>query len=290
LADYVLTESGTYRIPPRTGLGAAQLTFYLNKTNVPWHLLGTDSRYFLRAIGNKDVSNIPISGLCQYDDTLTWRHIREFGPAPNTDEIVETFDIEYSALETVNNYGEKLPKNLDREQSQMIVFANWLDFKSSDYKKNFRYRMLKKWVVDTRMDCVIYGQWSDKCYEDNTEFAGNLDHNQMNDLLDTMRCTFVLPQKLGWVTWKIWEMIGKGVIPFLHPSYDNQYHTVPKDHFIRVKNEADLIQKYEQVIHDENLYKSVINDLFSRLDFNCSKLLVKINEHHVKNKIETLEM
>jgi len=40
-------------------------------------------------------------------------------------------------------------------------------------------------------------------------------------------------------------MLQLGVVPFLHPGYDNQFHIVPKDHPLRLKNAADFYKKME---------------------------------------------
>ena len=290
LADYCMTDKGTYRIPPRTALGAAQVTYYLNAAGIPWHLIGTDSRYFRNAIGNRDVSNMPISGLCQYEEELKWRHIKKFSAPPNTDEVDDTFKIEYAAIEMVSGYKEKPPTSSikRKQQDKMIVFSNWIDFKSADYKKNFRYKIIKKWIIDTSMDCVIYGKWSEDCLKENKEFGGHIEAKQFHRIMDSMKCTFVLPQKIGWSTWKIWEMIYRGVVPFLHPMYDNQFHTVPEDHFIRVKNVDDLVEKFNRIINEKNLYENTITDLFEYLDPQCNKIAYAINNVHEKHGIELL--
>jgi len=292
LAEYTLDDHGFYRKPPKTALEAAQVTYYLNKTNIPWHLIATDSRDFMRGIGNRDVSNTPISCVSQYNDELIWRHLREFGPAPNIDEIVESFKIEYSRIEMISGYERgKFPlQDFDKkDQSQMIVFADSPDYDSGFDFKNYKYTILKKWVIDTRMDCVIYGKWSERVMRKSPEFAGNLNSNQINSLLETMKVTFVVPQRVGWPTQEIWKMISKGVVPLLHPRYDNQFSTVPRNHYIRCKDEADLIQKYEEIVLNNDRYLAIIYDLLQIYDPSCSYLFNFINKKHELNQIEPLK-
>ena len=81
--------------------------------------------------------------------------------------------------------------------------------------------------------------------EGNPQFKGYIATEDLDKTFAETRYTLVLPTAAGWVTSKYAEMLQLGVLPFLHPDYDNQYHIVPKDHPMRVKDANDFYKKME---------------------------------------------
>ncbi len=80
-------------------------------------------------------------------------------------------------------------------------------------------------------------------------------------MLPRVKYTFCIPIKKGWVTAKFWEMAHYGIIPFLHPTYDDQKHLDVPD-FIRVKDSKDLFNKIKFLEENPKAYA----ELRDRLD------------------------
>jgi hypothetical protein len=63
----------------------------------------------------------------------------------------------------------------------------------------------------------------------------------------------------GWVTMKVWELISNGIIPFLHPNYDDQHHiAVPE--FLRLSKPEELHERIEQLENDPVLYNKILQE------------------------------
>jgi predicted CoA-binding protein len=72
-------------------------------------------------------------------------------------------------------------------------------------------------------------------------------------MLPRVKYTFCIPIKKGWVTAKFWEMAHYGIIPFLHPTYDEQKHLdVPA--FLRVKDSKELFDKIKFLEENTEAY------------------------------------
>ena len=55
-------------------------------------------------------------------------------------------------------------------------------------------------------------------------------------------------------------MVHAGVIPFLHPSYDEQGH-LPIPEFLRPKTPAEFKERMDRLLNNEQEYESVITGL-----------------------------
>jgi hypothetical protein len=124
-------------------------------------------------------------------------------------------------------------------------------------KEDLRFNILKEYILDRDPDqqARIFGKWSDFFKEGYPQFKGYIATEDLDKTFAETRYTLVLPTAAGWVTSKYAEMLQLGVLPFLHPDYDNQYHIVPKDHPMRVKDADDFYKKMEYF--DQNPEKRI---------------------------------
>jgi hypothetical protein len=114
-------------------------------------------------------------------------------------------------------------------------------------KEDLRFNILKEYILDRdpNQQARIFGKWSDSFKEGYQQFKGYIATEDLDKTFAETRYTLVLPTAAGWVTSKYAEMLQLGVLPFLHPDYDNQYHIVPKDSPMRVKDADDFYKKME---------------------------------------------
>jgi hypothetical protein len=143
-----------------------------------------------------------------------------------------------------------------------------------------RYKLLKEWVLDEVEDCEIYGKWEHEDTEKDPRFKGSMPLEDLQEKLKGVRSTFIIPIKKGWVTSKYIEMIHAGVIPFFHPTYDEQDNLgVPK--WLRPKNAAEL-KAAVAALENDKIYITAITelqDLFCRKEYyDGSKLNANVME------------
>ena len=91
-------------------------------------------------------------------------------------------------------------------------------------------------------------------------FKGPKKFNDLQSMLPNVKYTFCIPIKKGWCTAKFWEMAHYGIIPFLHPTYDEQ-DNLKCPEILRVKDSADLFQKIEYLESNEDAYNNLRNEL-----------------------------
>jgi len=122
-----------------------------------------------------------------------------------------------------------------------------------------RYPMLKEWILDKIQDVNIIGQWDKKYTESDKRFVGTMQLDDVQIYMNSVRSSFIIPIKKGWVTSKYIEMIHAGVIPFFHPTYDTQNNLKMPD-WIRPKNTSDLLKRIDENM-DDSVYLSRISEL-----------------------------
>ena len=111
-------------------------------------------------------------------------------------------------------------------------------------------------------------------------FKGPKKFNDLQQMLPRVKYTFCIPIKKGWVTAKFWEMAHYGIIPFLHPTYDEQDSLKVPD-FIRVKDSQDLFNKIKFLEEKPRAYqelRDLLDGLLKDEYYNGSYLNDKIME------------
>lgn len=223
---------------------------YLNDSGIPYFTLGPDPRYI--PTGARDLFNREQFVLSQYDTNVSIKHM----PSQNEQELIETIiPVQYSGLEKVFYLGREkrdittIPKN-----KKMLIVLN--EGGNGGLKRG---PLLKEYILDYIDDIEIYGKWSDEWYED-SRFKGPKDFMQLHSLLESVKYTFIIPIQKGWVTSKFWEMINFGIIPFMHPYYDQQHH-IPCPDFIRVNSPEELKEKIDFLENNPNEYKKLLSEL-----------------------------
>lgn len=227
---------------------ATPVANWINETDIPYMEIINDPRYTLAA--PRDIIRKPTVSISQYDYTYTKKHIRSFD-----DQTIVTTDVDvvYAGVEKsfcTNYIGPSL--NTDRDIPFMIVLNEG---------KPSRYKLLKEWVLDTNdPDVEIYGQWDEEIASKDRRFRGSLHLDSIQKKLEQVRSTFIIPIAPGWVTAKYIEMIHAGVVPFLHPTYDDQGHTkIP--HEFRPKNPRELHRLIRRISRDDEYYFESIQKL-----------------------------
>lgn len=219
---------------------------YLNFSNIPWVMIANDPRYIDQ--GN-DLMNQPVKILSQYNETI---HMKTFDNWEDQNYVKKAIPSVYAGIEKIFLIDKKVstvPKTIN--------FMMVLNEGNNGVKS--RYPMLKEYVLDSMSDVAIYGKWDEKTIGNDTRFKGPKKFEELQKELPSIKYTFIIPIKPGWVTAKWVEMIANGIIPFFHPTYDEQKHcNVPE--YIRIKSPKELHEKIEFLNNNPAEYERILNE------------------------------
>lgn len=257
------------------------ITSWLNDCKPKYVEIVNDPRYVMNQA--RDIFHLPEMSLGQYDYEYISNRINSYEDQTRTPTPVKSV---YAGMETAFclDYDYSTDINRNRNTDFMIVLNEG---------KPSRYKLLKEWILDHNKDVDIYGKWSDEIMEGDTRFKGSLKIDALQDKLQDVKFTFIIPIKKGWVTSKYIEMIHAGVIPFLHPTYDEQKHTAIPD-FLRVKSPEQLAERIQMLKDDPAKYnhlldllqKTILKPEYYDGTFLNNKIMTSIDPNYVAPNLE----
>lgn len=225
----------------------SQIYIALNKLNIPWVLIANDPRYIKQGL---DLLNPPVKILSQYNEEYIHKTIDNV-----EDQNIITIPIkcEYAQMEKIFLLDKDKPKLFDKDIKFMMVLNEGKNGVPS------RYPLLKEYVLDHMEDVEIYGEWNESILNEDKRFKGPKKFSELQQILPRVKYTLVIPIKKGWVTSKYIEMIYNGIIPFFHPTYDEQKHCkVPN--YLRLQKPEDLYKKIDELENNPELYNKILNE------------------------------
>lgn len=251
----------------------APLLYFMNEYKVPYMLILNDPRHFPPFA--RDWMHPPAFILSQYNDTLNMK-IR----ASYTDATVRIHPVRctYDAVETIFLLGEKeKPIDVKTDYNTLDSFFGEPEPEVANNNvkdipfmivlnegKPSRYELLKNAILNDVKDVAIYGKWDSRTIGDDPRFKGTMGYHELHAMLPRVKYTYCIPIKKGWVTAKIWEMAHHGIIPFLHPSYDEQ-DSLKVPQFLRVDNSKELFKRIQFLEDNPDAYATLMGTLKSML-------------------------
>ncbi|HPM21245.1 MAG TPA: hypothetical protein PLY35_08345 [Thermotogota bacterium] len=228
---------------------ASDIVYYLDITNMPWWLLATDPRYIKPKLTYRDVTNLPIEILGQQDFDIDWWTVNKLdvnARPENGDYSFKKVKSKYKGIEKMNLINQPIYSPKIERPYKFTIVSMQVDGNTNP-ARNLRFAELKKYIVDldSNNSSRIFGKWDQEMVKDYPQFKGYIATEDLDNIFKETRYTLVMPTAAGWVTSKYAEMLQLGVLPFLHPLYDTQYHIVPKDHPIRINSPEDFYNKME---------------------------------------------
>ncbi len=257
------------------------IAMWFNQYKPDYVEIVNDPRYVMNQ--SRDMFHLPNISIGQYDYEYTANHIKSYEDQTRVASKVKSV---YAGMETAFcvDYGQIPSINTDRNTDFMVVLNEG---------KPSRYNLLKEWILDHNEDVDIYGKWKPEVIEGDTRFKGSLKIDALQEKLQDVKFTFIIPIKKGWVTSKYIEMIHAGVIPFLHPTYDEQKHTGIPD-FLRVNTPQELAEriqilkddpaKYEDLL--KTLQKTILKPEYYDGTFLNNKIMTSIDPNYVAPNLE----
>tara|TARA_A100001015_G_scaffold259411_1_gene303349 strand:- start:491 stop:1711 length:1221 start_codon:yes stop_codon:yes gene_type:complete len=243
--------------PIKTLMAAAKyagpIHHFINETKIPYMVLSLDPRCYPKPA--KDILIPPKRILQLINETVEVEHRVSY---ESNEMIIDKVPAVYSGIETLYVVEEEEPAALDNffdepEYERNINMVLWLN-----EGKPSRYNDLKNFILDSVEDVQVYGVWNEKALKD-----PRIEQVAMSELswqFPRTKYTFCIPIAPGWATGKFWEMIKHGIIPFMHPEYDEQKNIgFPEE--LRVKDSNDLLEKINLYNDDEVLYNRLHKQL-----------------------------
>lgn len=237
---------------------------FLNESKIPYLVVLNDPRFFPSRM--RDLFHRPKIVLSQYNETV--KHISHNSYDDLSSKQIVDVKCDYSRVETLFLIGKEKGK-VEKDSSLDSFFENDKP-ENTERDINFlivcneglpsRYPDLKKYILNHIDDIEIYGKWDEKTIGDDKRFKGPKKFNDLQKILPRVKYTFCIPIKKGWVTSKFWEMIHYGIIPFLHPTYDEQ-NNLKCPEFLRVKDSTDLYKKIKFLEDNPNAYETLKTNL-----------------------------
>jgi len=246
--NYMKKTDGTYPNILETFKNyTGPVVYYLNESKIPYFTVSVDPRYHPNKA--RDLFNRAKFSLSQFNDNEHFiaTHIKSVEDQTLTTTLIPT---KYSGVEKMVFLDkERRLMNLDKSIKMMVILNE------GGNGGLLRGPLLKEYVLNNFQDISVYGQWDEKWYED-TRFKGPLKFKELENVLPDVKYTFIIPIQKGWATAKFWEMAHFGIIPFMHPYYDQQKNIDCPD-FLRVKDPQDFLNKIEYLENNPEEYKKL---------------------------------
>lgn len=269
--------------------------FLNNNLDKPYYIVLPDPRW-----GGKEKWGIMIDNfksatavLAQYDHDTEWRHVTEYDCTKLTTEFEYKYDqikFEYKEVEKVTS----ICKDIISPETDRLVLFNIAAMQAkpeAQWEKDYRYKELKKWILDNddSGEWQIFGKWSPECTKKHANFKGLIDNQRLDEMFEKTKYTLIIPIMPDWVTSKYIEMLSVGVLPLFHPDYDTQYHILPKDHILRIKDPAHM-KKMIQYFEDHPVVRiATVKELQRTLLSNVTNghfLTDMLNETNKEHQID----
>ena len=260
------------------------IAIWLNEVQPPYVEIVNDPRYVMNQ--SRDIFHLPTVSLGQYDYEYEVSSIRNYEDQNRYERKVPST---YAGMETCFcvNYEHSEQFNLNRKVPFMVILNE---------AKPSRYNLLKEWVLDDHEDVEIYGKWDHPDTTTDARFKGSIHLDDVMAKMNNVKFTFIIPIAKGWVTSKYIEMVHAGVIPFLHPTYDEQKH-LPIPDFLRPKTPTEFKERMTRLLNNENEYESVIRGLRKLIckpeyydgTFLNNKIMTAIDKDYIATDISQYE-
>lgn len=258
---------------------AAPLHHFINETKLPYTMIVTDPRCYPKPC--KDLMVSPRRVLSQYNETIDVEHRVSY---EEDEMIIDKVPAVYSGVESLYmveeqwDQGESLDAFFEPEPDP-VRDINMTLFLNEGVPS--RFPMLKEYILDEVDDVMIYGKWNDKALKDDR--IEQVPMAQLSHTFPQIKHTFCIPIKPGWVTGKFWDMVRKGIIPWMHPSYDEQ-KSLGFPEVLRVHSAKELKEKLDLYNSNDKLYDELQDKLSAMItdDHRSGKFLSDLIMKHTK--------
>lgn len=236
------------------------MVHYLNETMLDYFTLSPDPRYHpLRA---RDLFNTAKFTLSQREYSGGVKRITSY---EDQSLVVTQIPSYYSRLEAAFFYGMDRPETHYDKKTKLSFIMN--EAITGNVPKG---QILEEYVLknkhlnsDLRESAEICGEWSKEWTDKYKNFKPSVPYSKMWDKTKSMTYTLLFPTGSGWCTAKFWECAYCGVIPFMHPQYDDQHWIKDEEghRALRVTSPEDFARKIEYLESHPEKRAEIIDNL-----------------------------
>jgi len=241
---------------------AGPVCTFLNKSKISWFMLASDPRYFNNHTRFRDIANMPLEVLGQFNEVKPWRHIESYVDNPRM--IESPIKHTYAGIEKMNLIGEKIVDPGNPRPIDMLIAANQVEQAKTPISCDYRYRELVEWIFshDKDRQVEVYGRWDQDRMDASPQLLGRLPAAVLDEKLTQTKVTFISPTKSGWATSKPWEMLRVGVLPLMHSNFDSQRSMFkPAHRSLYCESPEGLWDKIAYYVHHENERVDFVREL-----------------------------
>jgi hypothetical protein len=243
---------------------AAPITDYLNITKIPWAYLATDVRY-IDMIKPADLTNHPKYVLsCLEGKIPKWTHAVKYLPYKDSRNLeyheYRDIPVTYAKLQKLNLFASTETTGKRVKTTRFALVCNRI--------QTFPYRALEVAKYAPK-GCDLYGNLEVSGFNNQFVSAADLDV-----IFSRVKYTLTIPiyghgHGKKWLTFKPYEMIRCGVIPFCHPDYDVDGRFVNETNkhyaFLRVTSPKDLREKMDYLDANDKYRLELLHELEKKL-------------------------
>ena len=278
LSNVIRKKNGDYRLSLqafKNYVGA--YVHVLNCLQCPLYTIAEDPRYI--TINAKELFNRERLVFTQMPDTYITTHesfIVSYDDYAKTNKcITKSIKCTYGGVEKIflmaidKHWRDNIDVNrklANTKNPKCIVLSNGHGTSSINGGSTVldgRLEGYRKYIIDGLKDTAysdtkIYGKWSDAALE---KYPQIIDKKiiELDDEIADAKYSFIYSIIPGFVTIKPYEMIIKGLLPFIHPDYD-RHHLLGLPEYLYVKDPNDFAEKMAQLDADDELYKKLLNE------------------------------
>lgn len=247
----------------------------LNKLHVPLFTIAEDPRYI--TINAEDFFARETLVLTQMTDRTVPIKQKYITSYEDHTRIVDTpINCTYAEVEKIflmavdknwrNNID--LTRKINSHNPKCIIISNGhggVALNQYATVKNGRFAGYGKYIVDglkntEYSDTHIYGKWEEPLLSECPQISDRK-MIELDDEVADAKYTLVYSIIPGFVTIKPYEMIVKGLIPFIHPDYDpDRLLRLPE--YLYVKDPEDMLAKMRELDADNDKYTRLANECF----------------------------
>ena len=173
------------------------------------------------------------------------------------------------------NWKEKIDINRklnNTKNPKCIVISNGhgtKDINCGGTKKDGRLKGYKEYIIDglkgtNFADTHIYGLWSDNVLNKYPYTIQDKKFIELDEEIADAKYSFVYSIVPNFITIKPYEMIIRGLLPFIHPDYDkNRLLNLPE--YLYVSSPEDFANKMKELDEDDSKYVKLLNECFDAI-------------------------
>lgn len=278
IPNFSKTKAGTYSKPLMMFSNyAGPIIYTLNKINCPFYLISEDARHVLT--NARDCCNTERMCFTQIETVLEkpahYKSMDDYTMVSGEKVKCLYSEVEKIFLMGINKDWKSkidIERKVNSKGEHLIVISNGHGTNKLNSSGNIpdnRLAEYKNWIIDFLKDTEykntkIYGKWSDHIYDEYPSIV-NKRILEMDEEIADAKYTLIYSMIPGFVTIKPYEMIIKGIIPFIHPDYD-KFNLLNLPKYCYIKDKQDFLNKMRELDANPEMYRKVLNECFNSIE------------------------